>query len=171
MSQFGYAGKILKVYLSSGKTSVLATSDYAERFIGGRGIAAKIYWDMVTPQTKALDPENCLIFTTGPIAGFPRLSGSRWQVCGKSPALEPETFSYSNLGGSWGSRLKFAGYDALIVQGASEKPVYLSINNEKIEVRNAAFLWGKTTETTHLALKADLGEEARVLAIGPAGEN
>lgn len=171
MAEFGYAGQILKVDLSSGKTTKLATADYADRFIGGRGIAARIYWDEVAPQVKAFDSENCLIFTTGPVAGFTRLAGARWQVCGKSPAMEPEVFSYGNLGESWGTWLKFAGYDALVVQGKSDKPVYLFIHDSVVDIKDASFLRGKTTVATQEMLKAELGKEVRVLATGPAGEN
>ena len=101
-AEFGYAGKILKVDLSSVRVNDLQTSDYADRFIGGRGIAAKIYWDEVPPDTKALDPENRLIFMTGPMAGYPGTAGSMCQICGKTPATHPEQFFYSTIGGSWG---------------------------------------------------------------------
>src|SRR3990172_7679714 len=105
----GYSGKILRVDLCSGDTAVVPTLDYAERFIGGRGIAAKIYWDEAPPQAGAFDPENRLIFITGPLTGFAGFGSSRWQVYGKSPATEPEQFCYCNLGGSWGVALKFSG--------------------------------------------------------------
>jgi len=80
----------------------LPTVNYAGRFLGHRGFAAKLYWDMVPCQAGAFDPENCLICVTGPVAGFTALAGNRWQVCGKSPAMEPEAFSYANLGERWG---------------------------------------------------------------------
>ena len=106
MPEFGYSGEILKVDLSSGQMTRLPTAGYADRFLGGRGIAARIYWEMVPPQADAFDPENCLIYATGPTTGFNRLAGCRWQVCGKSPAMHPQMFSYANLGGSWGAWLK-----------------------------------------------------------------
>ena len=90
--EFGYAGKILKVDLSSASISDVPTSDYADRFIGGRGIAAKIYWDEVPPEAKAFDPENRLIFMTGPMAGYPGLAGSISQICGISAATNLEQF-------------------------------------------------------------------------------
>jgi aldehyde:ferredoxin oxidoreductase len=170
-NQFGYAGRILRIDLSSGEISHLPTAPYADRFIGGRGLAAKIYWDLVSPEAGALDPRNCLIFVTGPLAGFPGLSGSRWQVCAKSPASDPQTFSYSNMGGHWGARLKAAGYDSLIVEGAADKPVYLSIKNEKVEIREAGRLWLKGAREVRDMIKDDLGPETRVLATGPAGDN
>ncbi len=171
MAEFGYAGHILEVDLSSGRTNKLATADYADRFIGGRGIAARLYWDRVTPQIKAFDPENCLIFMTGPVAGFPRLAGARWQVCSKSPAMEPQNFSYGNLGGSWGVWLKFAGYDGLVVTGKADKPVYLYVHDGKVDIKDASHLRGKTGVETREMLKAELGKQVRVLATSPAGEH
>jgi aldehyde:ferredoxin oxidoreductase len=171
MAQYGYAGEILKVNLSNGNFVKLPTTDYSERFLGGRGIVAKLYWDMVPPQAKAFDPENCLIFATGPMAGFPRFAGSRCQICGKSPAADPEYFSYANLGDRWGIYLKYAGYDGLAVQGKSDKPVYLFINNDTVEIRDASHIWGKSAFETCDSLKAELDKKVSVLAIGPAAEN
>jgi len=149
----------------------MPTMDYADRFLGGRGIAAKIYWDEVTPEVKAFDPENRLIFATGPLAGFKGVSGSRWQICGKSSLTTPEYFNYSNLGGNWGAQLKLAGYDALVIQGRSEKPVYILIQDETVEIRDASTLWGKSTVETREMLKQQLGSSVNVVATGPAGEN
>ena len=170
--EFGYAGKILRVDLSSRKMTDVPTMDYARRFLGGRGIAAKIYLDEVSPDVGALEPDNRLIFMTGPLAGVsPGVGAVRWVVCGKSPATTPEQFSYSNLGGSWGTELKSAGYDGVIVQGKSAKPVYLFIGDAGAEVRDASALWGSSTATARAALKAELGSQTRVVATGPAGEH
>jgi aldehyde:ferredoxin oxidoreductase len=171
MAEFGYAGEILKVDLSDGNITKLSTADYADRFVGGRGIAAKIYWDMVPPQTKALDPDNCLIYVSGPTAGFTGLAGFRWQVCGKSAPGEPEAFSCANLGGGWGGRLKYAGYDGLVVQGKSDKPVYLYIDDGTVEIRDASLLWGKFAFEVSDRMQAELGRRVSVLTIGPAAEN
>jgi len=167
----GYAGNILCVDLSTGAVTNLSKSDYSTRFLGGRGIAAKIYWDEVSPQTGSFDPDNCLLFFTGPLAGFPALAGSRWMVCGKSPIAEPEGFSYCNLGGHWGAHLKFAGYDGVVIKGKSDKPVYLSIQDETVQIRDASYLWGKGAAQTREELKAELGKSVKVVAIGPAGEH
>jgi len=169
--EFGYAGKILRVDLSSGSITYVPTVNYADRFLGGRGIAAKIYWDEVSPNVKAFDPENRLIFVTGPLAGFTRLAGSRSQICGKSPATIPELFCYSNVGGSWGAELKFSGYDGTIIQGKSDKPVYLFLQDRIAEIRDASALWGKSSVETREILKGELGSSVKVLATGPAGEN
>jgi aldehyde:ferredoxin oxidoreductase len=146
VDKFGYAGEILKVNLSDGKITKLPTLNYAEKFLGGRGVAARIYWEMVLPQVKAYDPENCLIAMTGPVTGFSGIpGGGRWQICGKSPFMEPEVFSCANLGERWGTWLKYAGYDGLVVQGRAEKPSYIYISNGYVEIRNASNLWGKSS--------------------------
>ncbi len=167
----GYTGNILRVDLSSGLVTKNPTSQYASRFLGGRGIAAKIYWDEVSPETHPFDPENRLIMITGPLCGIPGLAGSRWQVCGKSPMTEPEHFSYANLGGNWGVQLKFAGHDGLVIQGKSDKPVYLDIHDDTVQIKDAIFLWGKGAAETRHVLQEELGKKARVVAIGSAGEN
>lgn len=171
VSKFGYAGKILIADLSQGALADTATIDYADRFVGGRGIAAKIYWDEVPPAGEPFDPENRLIFVNGPLAGFTGLAGSRWQICGKSPATNPTSFSYANLGGSWGAYLKFAGYDGIVVHGKSDRPVYLLLKDGNAEIRDASFLTGKGAIETREMLKETLGRDIRVAAIGPAGEN
>jgi aldehyde:ferredoxin oxidoreductase len=171
MAEFGYAGKILIVDLSSGQTRVMPTSDYAPLFLGGRGIAAKLYWDLVPPETKALEPANCIVCASGPVAGFNGLAGGRWTICAKSAAGEPEAFTHGNLGGPWGATLKYAGYDALAITGKAEKPVYLFIHDGIVEIKNASHLWGKTTFESQETLLQELGKTVRVLTIGPAAEN
>ncbi|MBL7119261.1 MAG: hypothetical protein ISS53_01100 [Dehalococcoidia bacterium] len=170
MAPFGYAGRILRTDLSSRSTTVVSTADYTD-FLGGRGIAAKIYWDEVSPETNAFDAGNRLIFAIGPLAGIPVLGGSRWSVCGKSPVNTPQGFCYNNLGGRWGAELKFAGYDAIVAQGKSEKPVYLFIHDGVAELKDASALWGKGAVETRETLKGELGSSVKVVAIGPAGEN
>jgi len=167
----GYAGTILRVDLSSGEVSRTPTADYADRFLGGRGVAARIYWEEVPPEVKAFDPENRLIFATGPLGGLKGVSGTRWQICGKSALTTPEYFNYANLGGPWGAQLKRAGYDALVVHGKADRPVYVLIEDGRVEVRDASHLWGMTTIETRQMLKEELGNSLSIVAIGPAGEN
>ncbi|MGD1118597.1 MAG: aldehyde ferredoxin oxidoreductase C-terminal domain-containing protein [Dehalococcoidales bacterium] len=171
MSEFGYAGKILTFDLSRGKSAELATSDYAGRFLGGRGIAARLFYDLVPPETGALEPGNCLVCATGPVTGFFGLAGCRWVICGKSPLHTPQAFSYGNLGGKWGSALKYSGYDALAVTGKAEKPVYLFIHDDIVETRDAAALWGLSSFEAMDRVTAEVGKSASILAIGPAAEN
>ncbi|MFC1913761.1 aldehyde ferredoxin oxidoreductase N-terminal domain-containing protein [Chloroflexota bacterium] len=170
-TMYGYTGSILICDLSEQTSSVIPTSEYSRNFLGGRGIAARLYWEMVPPHIKALDPTNPLIIMTGPLAGFSGLSGSRWQICAKSPALAPESFSYSNLGGAWGASMKFAGFDGLVIRGAAEKPVYLFINDGVCEYRDATELWGLGAAEARDKLSANLGNDAKALVTGPAGEN
>ncbi len=170
MAEFGYAGNILKINLSDGSVEKTPTDEYADRFIGGHGIAAKLYWDMVPPEAKAFEPENCLIYASGPVTGFPRFAGFRWKICGKSIAGDRESFNYCNLGDKWGAFLKFAGYDALAVQGKADKPVSIFINNGSVEIKDAANLRGKTTFDIIDTLKEEYGKDASVLTIGPAGD-
>jgi aldehyde:ferredoxin oxidoreductase len=126
---------------------------------------------MVPADARALEPENCLIYATGPTTGFFGIAGCRWQICGKSPAHDPEAFSYANLGGKWGPALKSAGFDALAVQGKADKPIYLYIHGGMAEIRDASALWGQSTFDTIDSIRLELGQEASVVTIGPAGEN
>ncbi len=171
MSIQGYAGKIVIVDLSNNTTEVFDSTPYAERFIGGRGLAEKLYWDLVPRDTAASDPENCLICATGPVTGFTGLAGCRWIVAGKSPIRSPEAFSYGNMGARFGAMLKSAGYDALVVKGKAERPVTLFLHDGQIEFKDASSLWGLTTFETIDDIKGDLGRNVNVLTIGPAAEN
>jgi aldehyde:ferredoxin oxidoreductase len=171
MGEFGYAGKILTVDLSAGKHGEIATSDYAGRFLGGRGIAARLFWEMAPPGAGALEPDNCLICATGPVTGFFGLAGCRWVMCGTSPSRQPETFSYGNLGGKWGPALKYAGYDALTVKGQAERPVYLYIHDGTVETKDASALWGLSAFDTAESIREEVGKGVSVLSIGPAAEN
>jgi aldehyde:ferredoxin oxidoreductase len=171
MPRYGYAGKILKVDLSGGEIIKQPSADYTDRFIGGHGLAARLYWEMVPPHAKAAGPENCLVCASGPVAGFPGFAGARWKICGKSPLAAPGSFSHCNLGEGWGSVLKFAGYDALAVRGRAEKLSYIYIHDDKVEIKEASHLRGLSTFDTGDALKAELGKGVSVLAVGPAGEN
>lgn len=168
---YGYAGNILKIDLSQGSTEVLETSDYSEMFLGGRGIAAKLCWDLVPAGVEAFDPKNALVFATGPLAGVPVIGGSRWVVYGKSPATSKEHSSYCNLGGDWGLRLKAAGFDAVLVQGSAPKPVFLLIRDGTVEIKDASHIWNKGAIDTHKMIKTEIGADTAVATIGPAGEN
>ena len=127
---FGWTGKILRVDLTTRKITVVPTSDYTEKFIGGQGIIAKIAWDELPPKVSALEPENKLLIMTGPMAGTIVPGAARVSVGCISPVTYPsEDYIRSNFGGHWGAELKFAGYDGVIVQGKADKPVWLWIND------------------------------------------
>jgi len=170
-SIYGWKGEILRVDLTERKISQIETEDYSERFMGGKGIGEKIYWDESLPEKDAFHPDSRFILMTGPLAATRAPSGSRWLVCGKSPMLYPENFVSTNLGGFLGTALKQAGYDGLVIQGKADKKVYLSINNGKVEIKDASHLWGLTTSKTMQLIRNELGKEIKVLTTGPAGEN
>lgn len=167
----GYAGSILHCDLSKLATANISITSYAEAFLGGRGLASRLYWERAAPEKGALDTENPIIIATGPLAGFGGLAGSRWTICSKSPSITPQTYSYSNFGGSWGAYLKLAGLDALIISGVAEKPMYLFIHNGTCEFRDARQLWGKGAAQVREIIKEELGQNVRLLSTGPAGEN
>ena len=172
---YGYMGKILWISLADLRVSTLDTMDYAEKYIGGRGIATRIFWEKAKPQMRdGFDPDNLLILMTGPLSGTLSPSSGRTAAFFKSVLQWPKSwFSYSNFGGEWGPQLKFAGYDGVVLHGKSDHPIYLWINDEKVEFRDARELWGKDTYYTQQVIVKELGgdEKIKVLTIGPAGEN
>ena len=170
-NRYGWCGKILRVDLSELKSTELNTVDYADRFLGGRGIATRIYWEEVGPTAGAFDAENCLILMTGPLGATGAQGASRFEVAGKSPMLMPERFCYGNLGGFFGPALKRAGYDGVVISGRSEKPVYLWIHGGKAHILDASLLWGKGTYEARDILKQTHGQNVRFVTTGVAGEN
>ncbi len=168
----GWVGKILRVDLTNGKTSEISTFDYVPKFLGGRGLGAKICWDEVPPEVGAFDPENRLIFATGPMQGTLAPTSGRLTVVGKSPQTGPiESFVRSSVGGHFAPELKWAGYDALIIQGRASKPVYLWITDQKVEILDASGLWGLDTYQAQQVIWRLHGDKTRVMVIGKAGEN
>lgn len=166
---FGYAGKILRVDLTSGTYKVEDLNlDLAIKYIGGRGLGSKIFFDEVDPNVEPFSPENKLIVATGPLSGTPVPTGGRYMVITKSPLTG--AIACSNSGGYFGAELKAAGYDMIILEGKAEKPVYIAIEDDKIEIKEAGRLWGKLVSETTDELKKEHGEKVRVLCIGPAGE-
>jgi aldehyde:ferredoxin oxidoreductase len=169
---YGWAGKILSVDLTNGTLTDIPTTNYVPKYLGGRGLACKIYWDEVSPEVGAFDPENRLIFTTGPYTGTLAPSSGKVNVTAKSPMWYPrEAYYQSTFGGHWGAELKFAGYDGIIIKGKAAKPVYLWLHDGVAEIRDASRLWGYTTDAVQEDMWRRLGEKTRVAVIGPAGEN
>jgi len=162
---------ILRVNLAK-KTSKKETVDDATvaKFVGGRGLGLKILYDEVKPDTDPLGPENKLIFMTGPCTGTVVPTGGRFHVVTKSP--QTGGIADSNCGGDWGPELRFAGYDGIIVEGASKEPVYLWIKDGKLEFRDASKYWGKGVWDTEDEIRAELKDpNIKLASIGPAGEN
>ncbi|WP_313346623.1 aldehyde ferredoxin oxidoreductase family protein [Sedimentibacter sp.] len=166
---FGYQGVILRVNLSNGKISKEALNfEEGVKFIGGRGLGTKILFDEVDPNVDPLSTDNKVIFATGPLSGTATPTGGRYMVITKSPLTG--TIASSNSGGFWGAELKFAGYDAVIIEGKSEKPVYLNIVDDSVTLEDASNIWGKLVDETTTILENIHGEKARIATIGPAGE-
>jgi aldehyde:ferredoxin oxidoreductase len=167
---FGYAGRILDIDLTDGtirKTPV--PEGLLKDYLGGRGVNARLLWNGLGPGIDPLSPNNILIFGTGALTCTTAPSSGRTTVTCKSPATG--LYLKSSVGGHFGSELKFAGYDYLIIRGASEKPKILLIRDEEVELRDATHLWGKGVKETNQAIKKDLGRDIKVACIGPAGEN
>jgi len=169
---YGWAGKILRVDLSEGKISREDTMKYAERFIGGRGICAKVAWDEIPPGIDPFDPENRLLVMGGPLSGTVVSGSGRAQFGTIGPQVYPAPrYTRSSMGGHWAAMLKYAGYDGLVVQGGAERPVWLRICDDDVEVKDAASLWGLDSFETQRVIMKEYGPEISVMAIGQAGEN
>jgi aldehyde:ferredoxin oxidoreductase len=167
----GWAGTLLNVDLTLGKIEKEPVSpEFAEKYLGGIGFNSARLFDLVKPGVEALSPENVIMFGVGPLAGTIYPGGARLTITAKSPLTD--IFGSANVGGFFGNEMKYAGYDQIAVFGKSEKPVYLWIDNDKVELRDASHLWGLSTGETGLRIKEELGDPGiQVLTIGPAGEN
>ncbi len=165
----GWIGKILRVNLTTGAvTKEPLNMRLAKQYIGARGLGTKYMIDEVDPKVDPLSPANKLIFAPGPFSGTFAPSAGRFNVITKGPLNG--TIAASNSGGSFGSELKYAGYDMVILEGKSPKPVYLWINDDQVEIRDAAHIWGQQVPDTTDLLRAETDEDAKVACIGPAGE-
>ena len=168
---YGWTGTLLSIELPSREVNKIRSMEYAEDFIGGRMLASRIYWDEVSKATGALDPENVLMIMPGPLVGTPATASSRWVISAKSPHSYPDQYGFGNGGGFLGAALKHAGYDGLIVRGRAKAPTYILIENDKVKLEDGRGLWGLTSEETMRKLKEYHGSSARIVCIGPAGEN
>lgn len=162
----GYAGRVLKIDLTTGETGEYPWSDKERAlYLGGKIMAAKILYDNIKPGTDGFAPENMLVVSTGPLSGTAAPASSRFNVSAVSPLTG--FCASSNCGGNFGLFLKRAGYDALIVTGKSATPVWIEITEDAVRFHEASSLMGKTTSETQEALEGRVGK----LVIGPAGEN
>ncbi|KUO72068.1 MAG: aldehyde dehydrogenase [Desulfosporosinus sp. BRH_c37] len=167
--RYAETGYNLEIDLSTGNIERAETDPrLTELHLGGHGTAAKIMWDRVPPEVEAFSPENLLIFSSGLLDGTPVIGANRCIVTTISP--HTNLHAHSIMGGFFGPELKFAGYDKIIIRGKSPKLVYLWINNDKVEIRDASHLQGKGAMETQILLQEEL-PHAQVAAIGLAGEN
>ncbi|MCR4398679.1 MAG: aldehyde ferredoxin oxidoreductase family protein [Firmicutes bacterium] len=165
----GYRGRILRVDLGERTARVEERDDcFYRTYLGGKGLVGYYLLNEVPPRADAFGPENALVFATGVMAGTAAPGFSRVVVGAKSPLTDG--YGESEVGGSWGIELKRAGYDALVVQGCSEEPVYLAIADDEAQVRSAGELWGCSTSETEVRLAGEFARRPAVMSIGPAGE-
>ena len=166
----GYIGKILRVDLTERRISTeKLDAEIAKKFIGGKGLGAKILYDSLKLGTDPLSPENILIFASGPLTATLAPTSARWAVVTKSPLTN--IFLDCQVGGYFGAAMKLSGFDCIIMEGKADSPVYLWVHDGNAEILNAGDLWGKGCFETENTLKKRLGESAHVASIGPAGEN
>ncbi|MFQ5711045.1 MAG: aldehyde ferredoxin oxidoreductase family protein [Candidatus Geothermarchaeales archaeon] len=168
---FGYAGKILHVDLTIGKSKAEPLDpSVARMYLGGNGFAAKTLFEEVPPRIDPFDPKNVVVVASGPAQGAPVLGSGRNITVTKSPLTG--TFFDSTAGGYFGIELKSAGYDAIIIRGRSDRPVYLRVEDEEVRIVDASNLWGRSTAETYEAILEETGNEmVQVACIGPGGEN
>ncbi|MBI4332662.1 MAG: aldehyde ferredoxin oxidoreductase family protein [Chloroflexi bacterium] len=170
---YGY-GKILEVDLAT-KEIVRRRVDaqFAQQYIGGMGFSSRILFDEVGPEVDPLGPDNIVVFANGPLTGTHAPCSGRTEITTRSPLTG--SIGTGNTGGIWGALLKHAGFDLIVVRRQAERPVYLWINDDVVEIRDASHLWGKDTWETSDMLRQELASSSKsgvsVLAIGPAGEN
>lgn len=166
----GYAGKILFIDLSQQKSSVEPLDEsLARKYIGGSGLGAYFLHKYTGPETDPLGPENLLVMMTGPFTGTRIPTSGRHAVVAKSPLTG--IWGESDVGGSWGAALKRAGFDGIIFRGRAEKPVYVLVTNDRVEILEATHLWGKDAFESDSILKSTHGERTVTACIGQAGEN
>jgi len=165
----GYTGKIARVNLSTMKSRYEDLRwDWISEYVGGKGLGFRYLYEEIKPDTDSLGPENKLIVMTGPLSGTMAPATGKYVIVTKSPHTGTILDSY--FGGMFGAQLKFAGFDAIIVEGRAEKPVYIEVEDGKVEVKDADHLWGTGAYETINVIKKEGGYGFSVLAIGPAGE-
>ena len=161
--------KIAQIDLDKEQISYLKLEEKdVKKFIGGSGLGAKLLYEYTNHQTDPLSPENVLIFMTGPFTGTKMFSSDRFEVITKSPLTG--IYAESDCGGKWGEEFKKCGLDGMIIQGKSENPVRLVIKDDQITIEDASNLWGKDTFEVDKILKEEIGNNARNVCIGVAGE-
>ena len=167
---YGWAGKILRVNLTTGSITTEPTAPY-EDYIGGMGLANKIIYDEVAPGTDPLSEDAKIVYAVGPLTATGVPLAGRTTICFLSTYTTDYQVVDAHCGGMFGAKVKMAGYDAIIVEGKSDKPVYLNIKNDKVEIKDGSMVWGLGTRATTEVLNRLEGVSACVATIGPAGEN
>lgn len=166
----GWAGMILRVDLSTGEITRESTEKYT-KYIGGMGIGYRVMWDEVPAGTHPYAEENRIIFAVGPLTGTGAMCSGRTNITSLLPSNPFHGVSDSHMGGHFAVELKYAGYDAVIIQGKASKPVWLRIADQDVTLEDASVFWGHGTFDTITGITAVMGKDSQVAAIGQAGEN
>lgn len=163
-------GKVLDIDLSNDKVRTYGLDEKVLRmFIGGKGLGAKLLIDNLKPGADPLGPENLLILATGPLTGTAAPTSGRFVVVTKSPLTG--IFTDAHVGGHFGPEIKKAGYDAIVIRGQAQHPIYVWVDDESVEIKDASHIWGLTTSRSIDVLRSETSTDAHVGVIGPAGEN
>lgn len=166
----GWTGKVLRVNLTTGIIWSEPIDKYIP-YIGGMGIGNKVIWDEVPAGTKAYDPENRIILAAGPLNGTGAPMSGRTHITSLLPSNPFHGISGSHMGGYWASELKYAGWDAVVVEGRAATPVWLKIVDDRVTIENARDIWGLGIFDADARIIGKMGQDAQVATIGPAGEN
>jgi aldehyde:ferredoxin oxidoreductase len=168
----GWVGKVLRIDLTTGRIWTEDTIEKYKEYLGGTGIGYKVMWDEVLAETKPYDPENRIVFAVGPLAGTGAPCSGRtaittlWPTCWPIPLV-----ASGHMGGQFAAKLKYAGYDTVVIQGKADRPVWLMIVDQRVEIHDARRIWGQGIRGATLAISEIMGQDAVVAAIGQAGEN
>jgi len=173
MTQYGgWAGNVLRVDLSSGRITTEDTVEKYRDYLGGTGIGYKVLWDEVPEGISALDPDNRIVFATGPLAGTSAPCNGRTAITTLWPTCWPKHLvGTGHMGGHFAAELKYAGFDAIIIEGKADRPVWLRVTDGRAEINDARELWGQGIRRTTYEIARQMGPEAVVAAIGQSGEN
>jgi aldehyde:ferredoxin oxidoreductase len=167
---YGSYGKLIYIDLTNKKIEYREISEEQQKkYIGGSGMGARILYDETSSDTDPLGEDNLLIFMTGPLTGTPVPTSGRHEIIAKSPLTG--IYGEGDVGGTFGYTLKTCGYDGIVIKGCSEDPIYILINQDEVQIKDARELWGKDTYQTDEVLKNRYGKDLSVGCIGPAGEN
>ncbi len=167
---YGWTGKIARVDLTTGEITNVDTMKYAKEYIGGATLAQRLAWEDIPKGTKAFDPENRIYLMVGPLTGTAATCSGRAEMSTISPQSIPEMFNCSGSGGWMPAKIKWAGYDGIIIEGKADVPSYVIIEDDGVKIKLAGDLWGLSVWDTQIQLKNEYGDYLDAWCIGPAGE-
>lgn len=167
--KYGWTGQGLRINLTTGEITKVPTQ---KDWIGGTALGYKIFWDEVPPKTQAFDEANKIVIAPGPLTGTGAVCSGRTSVTTMYPTTYPiHEIGSAHLGGDFGAKMKYAGYDFIVIEGKAKEPVYVYVNNDDVQIRKANHIWGEGTRRAAALINQETSPTASVTVIGPAGEN